>query len=136
MKKGMWILSLVALVGFLFVVVGALTAADVPDQVTIENKGYKSDKKGPVKFAHKKHATQYKVACTECHHDAKDGKQVQWKEGQQVKKCITCHDPEKVQGETKKLSVAYHTNCRDECHKKNYADKAPSKNCKDCHQGG
>ena len=80
------------LTAIVFVAVGALTAADVPDEVTIENKGYAADKKGPVKLHHKKHQTDYKIACADCHHDYKDGKNV-WKQGDPVKKCSACHDP-------------------------------------------
>jgi len=122
--------------GLLFLVVGALTAADVPDQVIIQNTGYKADKKGPVKLSHKKHATDYKAACTECHHDYKDGKNV-WKEGDPVKKCSACHDPEAKKGDVDKLNNAYHKNCKD-CHrdlmKEGKIKDAPYKKCTDCHE--
>lgn len=134
MKKGLWTLALIALVGFLFGTVGVIGAADVADQVTIENKGYKADKKGPVKLSHKKHSADYKVACAECHHEYKDGKNV-WKEGMPVKKCSACHDPEAKKDKADKLQNAYHKNCQG-CHKEKYPDKAPYKKCNDCHQGG
>jgi len=57
----------------MFLSVGVLTAADAPDEIMIDNK-YKDDKKGAVKLTHKKHSADYKVACTECHHEYKDGK--------------------------------------------------------------
>jgi hypothetical protein len=134
MKKGTLRLAMVAVIsGLIFLAVGALTAADVPSDIMIENKGYKSDKKGPVKFAHKKHSTDYKLACTECHHDYKDGKNV-WKDTDPVKKCSACHNPEKKQGNVDKLQQAYHKNCQG-CHKEKHPDKAPYKKCNDCHQG-
>ena len=126
-------LILVALTGIVFLTVGALTAADVPDDILIQNEGYKKDKKGPVKLTHKKHSTDYKVACNECHHEYKDGKNV-WKEGQPVKKCSECHNPTKKQGDVMKLQNAYHKNCKD-CHKAATKEgkKAPYKKCNDCH---
>ena len=72
MKRKFLSLLLVVFTGLLFLTVGALTAADVPDEVNIENQGYKSDKKGTVKLSHKKHSADYKVACADCHHDYKD----------------------------------------------------------------
>ena len=129
-------LIMVVFAGMLFLTVGALTAADVSDEVTIENEGYKKDKKGPVKLTHKKHSEDYKVACTDCHHDYKDGKNV-WKDTDPVKKCSECHDPVKKQGNAKKLQLAYHANCKN-CHKdlvaKDSSKKAPFKKCTECHE--
>jgi len=121
--------------GFLFLSVGVLIAADVPDEVMIGNDGYKKDKKGPVKFTHKKHAADYKIACTDCHHEYKDGKNV-WKEGDPVKKCSACHDPSKKDGKVMKLQNAYHRNCKN-CHKdlgKEGKPTGPFKKCNDCHE--
>jgi hypothetical protein len=139
MKKGIWSLGVVVLTSLMFLTVGALTAADQPapaDEVMIENTGYKADKKGPVKLSHKKHHEEYKVACAECHHEYKDGKNV-WKEGQKVKKCSECHSPLKKEGKVLKLNLSYHKNCKD-CHKKvveqDSNKKAPFKKCNDCHQ--
>ena len=132
------ILSILAVVftGLLFLAAGALTAADVPDELCISEKGYQADKKGPVKLTHKKHSVDYKVACTDCHHDYKDGKNV-WKEGAPVKKCIACHDPLNKKGKVDKLQVAYHKNCKN-CHKalikEGKSKKAPFKKCNDCHE--
>jgi hypothetical protein len=136
MNKRLLTIVMVVLTGLLFLTVGALTAADVPDKITIENEGYQKDKKGPVIFHHKKHHEEYKVACTECHHDYKDGKNV-WKEGDPVKKCSECHNPLKKEGKIEKLQNAYHKNCKD-CHKeviaKDASKKAPFKKCTECHQ--
>jgi len=139
MKKGLWSLGVVVLVGLIFLCVGVLTAADQPappDEIKIENTGYKEDKKGAVVLTHKKHAVDHKVACTECHHEYKDGKNV-WKEGDKVKKCSECHSPLEKQGEVQKLNLAFHKNCKD-CHKaiieKDPSKKAPFKKCNDCHE--
>jgi hypothetical protein len=141
MKKGIWSLGVLVLVGLLFLAVGALTAsekkpADVPEEVTISNEGYKTDKKGPVKLSHKKHAEEYKVDCLECHHKYENGKNV-LKKGDPIEKCGKCHSPVKKEGKVLKLNLAYHKNCKD-CHKKiveqDSSKKAPFKKCNDCHQ--
>lgn len=134
MHRKFMTLLLVVLTGMFFVAVGALTAADVPDEVNISNEGYKKDIKGPVKLSHKKHVDEYKVACTDCHHDYQNGKNV-WKQGDPVKKCGECHNPLKKQGKVDKLQNAYHKNCKN-CHKeaaKAGKKNAPFKKCNDCH---
>jgi len=130
MKKGFLALTLVLFAGLIFLSVGVLTAADAPDMIKIENK-YKDDKKGPVNLSHKKHCVDYKVACTECHHEYKDGKNV-WNDKMPVKKCIECHDVEKKQGNADKLNLAFHKNCQT-CHKELKGKEAPWKKCADCH---
>ena len=146
MKKGIWSLGVVVLVGLLFLTVGALTAsekkhADLPDDIMISNEGYKTDKKGPVKLSHKKHFDKkenggYGIGCLECHHKYENGKNV-LKMGDPIEKCSKCHDPKKKQGKTLKLNVAYHKNCKN-CHKaineKDPSKKAPFKKCNDCHE--
>ena len=132
MRKKFFTMLCLLFAGLIFLTVGALTAADVPDEISIENKGYKKDKKPAVKLHHKKHSVEYKAACTDCHHEYKDGKNV-WKEGEPVKKCSACHDPKK-KGEAMKLQNAYHKNCK-ACHKKLNDDaKAPFKKCTGCHK--
>ena len=95
-------------------------------------------RKGPVKLTHKKHSADYKVACADCHHEYKDGKNV-WKEGDPVKKCSACHDANEKKDKADKLQNAYHKNCKD-CHKKAVEEgkvkDAPFKKCNDCHAGG
>ena len=123
----------IVFLGLVFLATGVLIAADVPDVITISNTGYKADKKSPVTFHHKKHSEEYKVECVACHHNYQDGKNV-WKEGDPVKKCSACHDPEKKDGNKQKLQNAYHNNCKD-CHKeKNDDKKAPFKKCSGCHE--
>ena len=134
MKKGIFTLFAVVFAGFAFLAVGALIAADCPVDLKIENQGYTKDKKGPVALSHKKHNEEFKIACTECHHDYKDGKNV-WKDGDPVKKCVECHNPLKKEGNIDKLMNAYHKNCKD-CHKEAAKDgkNAPFKKCNDCHE--
>lgn len=137
MKKRLLGIMTVLLTGALFLTVGVLTAADVPDKITINNEGYAADKKGPVEFTHKKHVADHKVACTYCHHVFKDGKNV-WKEGDAVQHCKACHDPNEKKGNADKLQNAYHANCKN-CHKDlveaGKSQNAPFKKCNDCHQG-
>ena len=135
MRKGWLSLLMILILGLVFTTVGILSAADVPDEVNIENKCYAKDKKGPVPLSHNKHVNEYGAKCSDCHHDYQDGKNV-WKEGDPVKKCVDCHDPNKSEGNVKKLQTAYHGNCKD-CHKEAIAagkKNAPYKKCTDCHQ--
>ena len=122
------------LAAIVFVTVGALTAADAPDEILL---GYAQEKKGPVKFHHKKHQTDYKIACADCHHVYKDGKNV-WKQGDPVQKCSACHDLKEKKGNADKLQNAFHKNCKD-CHKKEVEEgkvkNAPFKKCNECHEG-
>jgi hypothetical protein len=135
MDKKLLTLLTVVVAGFLFLSVGALTATDVPDEIMLENEGYAKDIKGPVKLTHKKHSEDYKVACTDCHHVFKDGKNV-WKEGDPVQKCSECHDPKGKDPKVLKLQNAYHKNCKD-CHKalqKEGKPTGPFRKCNDCHE--
>ena len=118
----------------MFVGGGALIAADVPDEISIQSKAFETHKKGPVNLSHKKHAVDYKIACTECHHVFEGGKNV-FKEGDPVQACSECHDPVESKGNVKKLMLAYHKNCQG-CHKDLEAagkPTGPTKKCNDCH---
>ncbi len=138
MKSRMFNLMLVVMVGVFFGTVGMLTAEDCtesPDEVIIDNDGYTSDKKGPVKLTHKKHVEEYGVACADCHHVFEDGENV-WKEGDPVQKCYECHDYNESKGNAKKLQLAFHKNCKD-CHKDAFKEGkkgAPFRKCNDCHE--
>jgi predicted CXXCH cytochrome family protein len=118
----------------MFVGVGALIAADAPAEISIQSKAFETHKKGPVNLSHKKHNVEYKIACAECHHVFKEGKNV-YKEGDPVQACSECHDPVKSEGNVKKLMLAYHKNCQG-CHKDLEAagkPAGPTKKCNDCH---
>jgi hypothetical protein len=118
----------------MFVGVGALIAADTPDEISIKSKAFETHKKAAVKLTHKKHNVDYKIACSECHHVYKDGKNV-LKEGDPIQKCSECHDPVTSKGNVKKLMLAYHKNCQG-CHKDLEAagkPAGPTKKCNDCH---
>ena len=154
MNKKVLTLIMVSLIGLIFLSSGLLSAADkaateAPDEIVIETEGYKKDKKGPVKFHHKKHQEEYldvegkKIDCTECHHKYVDGKNV-WKKGDPVAKCGSedCHSPLKKKGKKQyALAVAFHKNCKD-CHKalveagKKKEKEAPYKKCNTCMKPG
>ncbi len=131
MKKGTLTKILLLSIGLIFLAAGVLTATDVTEKIVIDNKGYGKDIKGPVNLNHLKHSKDYNAACTDCHHEYKDGNNV-WKGGDAVKTCVSCHDPEKTQEKVLKLQTAFHNNCKD-CHKKSGKDTAPSSKCNDCH---
>jgi predicted CXXCH cytochrome family protein len=118
----------------MFVGVGALIAADAPDEIAIKSKAFETYKKAAVNLSHKKHAVDYKIACSECHHVYKEGKNV-FKEGDPVQECSACHDPDKSEGKKVKLMLAFHKNCQG-CHKdlqKASKPAGPTTKCNDCH---
>lgn len=137
----------VFLTAILFLAVGSLIAADVPDTITMESKVYPKHTKGLSTFSHKKHADHKDIGCADCHHVYKDGKNV-WKEGDEVQKCEACHsEPAKPKGDKTKMSKAekikkyhkdaLHANCKG-CHKKmldktSEPGKTLLKGCNGCH---
>lgn len=137
MKKRIWGLGIAILAGCVFLSGASITAAqgpDAPDEISIENEGYKADRQGPVALSHKKHVEEYQVKCDDCHHKYVDGQNV-WKLGDPVKKCIDCHNPVKEEAEGIDLKKAFHDNCKS-CHKEAVANgntNAPDKKCTACH---
>ena len=138
MKKGLAIFSILSAFVFSLGLMAWVYAADIkpPDTVKIDNDKalFKDGKrtKPAVEFSHLKHEKQHKIACAECHHDYKNGKNV-WKQGDKVVKCNQCH---KAAEEGKKLTLqnAYHKNCKD-CHTKQKAEgkKTGPTLCAQCH---
>ncbi len=150
MKKHNFVRSVVMVTIALFVVgiTGLYAGTTAPDVVKMENKGYAKHTKGLVQFSHKKHATEYKAGCGDCHHDEKGKPLASLKEGDDVKDCFDCHSKPGLAPKGKnapKLSKkekvqqfhaeAMHANCI-ECHKthnKKTKTKAAPVTCKDCH---
>jgi len=148
MKKG-YLLLVVGFIGFVFLLVsaGIYAGTTPPDVIQMNTKGYAKHTKGIVTFPHKKHYTDYKLGCGECHHDANHKPLNNLKAGDNVQKCIDCHKKpgEKPKGKdapklTKKQELEYHAealhaNCKG-CHrdynKKNKTKKAPV-TCSKCH---
>ena len=121
------------------------------DVITIDNKGYKKDRKDPAKFEHVKHAREYAISCWECHHEYKKDqaeekpvKEVKSEEKEETVKNEESAKKEKALpkeltaaniwspwGITKKCSE-----CHDPQEKKDDVIKlqaAYHKNCKTCH---
>lgn len=128
----------------LFVICGAVSissAADAgPADITMVSKTSKKPKAAI--FPHKAH--QDKFECAECHHSmGADGKKVDYAEGQEIGKCDSCHNKEKLAGKKSgKLKLdtikgAGHGNCL-ACHKAS-AKKDPAlkakkiDKCSACH---
>ncbi len=140
--KSKKVLSLLIAVCFSLVMAGMVMAADKgPETITMDSKVFSKHKKSLVTFSHQKHNVDYKVACDDCHHVYKDGKNV-WKEGNEVKKCECCHTGAKAPKEpklSKKEQIkgymysAIHENCKG-CHKAAKKDgKAAPTKCGECH---
>lgn len=133
MRKGWILIVMIVCTGFFFAS-GILTAADAPTDIVIDGKSYKKDIKGPVNFSHAKHSAEYGAKCEDCHHSFTDGKNT-WKSGDEVKKCVDCHDVDKTEGNKKKLMMAFHDNCKG-CHTEKVKEgkAAPDKKCEGCHK--
>lgn len=90
-----------------------------PVNVKLDNdKSFFKDSKRTktaVDFTHEKHEKTHKIACADCHHVYKDGKNI-WKQGDKVQKCSECHKAAEA-GKTLTLQNAFHKNCKD-CHTK------------------
>ena len=136
-RKGLG-LFIALICGFILLGAGHISAdeQEPPEEIVLDSNAYKTNRRGPVAFTHLNHAEDYEVACNECHHEYKDGKNV-WEEGDPVKKCAACHDPNRNQGNVKKLSIAFHKNCKT-CHRKLFksgdSEDAPFRKCTDCHE--
>lgn len=102
---------------------------DPPEEIMINNSGYRRKVHGGVAFPHLAHSEDYGFECKECHHEYKKGENV-WEEGDPVKRCIVCHNPKKKQGRVPRLQFAYHFSCR-KCHRE--IESGPIE-CKECHQ--
>ncbi len=142
--KSLGIMLIITLAASLLLVAGISAAAKAPDEVQLKSPF--EHKKGIVTFTHKKHTTDHKIECGECHHDDKGKPRAGLKEGDEVKKCFECHNkPGELKGkEAKGLSKeekrayignAMHENCTG-CHRKynkdNKTKAAPTK-CTGCH---
>lgn len=138
MRKGLAVMSIITAFVFSLGLMAYVYAAEqkVPDTFKIDNDKalFKSGKrtKAAVEYTHKKHAETYKIACSECHHVFKDGKNV-WKQGDKVQKCNECHKAE-AKGKQLELQLAFHKNCKD-CHTKLKTEgkKTGPTTCAQCH---
>lgn len=135
---------IISLAASLFVIAGLYAGTKAADEIQM-NAPYKHKKSISV-FTHKKHVTDYKIGCGDCHHDDQGKPLTNLKEGDDVQKCIDCHKKpgeikgKKAKGLSKKQKREYHANAvHDNCkgchrtfNKKNNTKAAPVK-CTDCH---
>jgi hypothetical protein len=142
-KRTLGMVLIVILAGSLFIVTGIHAGTEVEEEFFM-NSPY-PHKKSLSLFTHKKHTTEYKIACGECHHDDK-GEPLELKKGDNVQKCFECHKKpgelkgKKAKGLSKKEKREYHANAVHEnclgCHRKHNKEKqtkdAPTK-CTACH---
>jgi hypothetical protein len=126
-KRSLLVLAAVAL-GVVFLCAVVYAAQEAPDTMTMESKLFPKHRMSLITFTHKRHNVDYKIACDNCHHVYKEGKNV-WKEGDEVKKCDACHTeakaPRAKKGEPK-LSKAEKI--------KKYYYSAIHENCAGCHK--
>ncbi len=144
MKKGKFISCLaVTAAVVLSATLLVFAAQQPPETITIKPSIWNKLSMPPVTFSHKKHVTEDKIACSQCHMVYKDGKNV-WKEGDPVEKCEKCHNEPTTKGEftlppdKKKLNLklSFHTLCIG-CHRK-VKNQKPTANapivCNGCHK--
>jgi cytochrome c553 len=142
-------LLMAAIAGFalLFASTAIHAGKKVSDVIKLKSPEYEKHTKGIVEFSHKKHYTEYKASCGDCHHDETGKPLADLKEGDDVQRCIECHKKpgERPKGKDapkldKKQRLEYHAealhyNCKD-CHKAynkaNKTKKAPT-TCTKCH---
>ena len=150
MKRRLSAALMAAVVAVLFVSVAVYAGTKINDTITMDTKGYAKHTKGLVEFSHKKHMTDYGIACGECHHDDNGKPLASLKEGDDVQECVACHTDTGRPAKGEKLSKAdkikkyhkeaLHANCVG-CHKdhnkekgyKGNDPKAAPQSCKNCH---
>ena len=114
---------------------GIALADNGPADMVLQATKDAAKKPKPAVFPHAKH--QDMATCADCHHGAKDGKQVAYTDGMEIQKCETCHYS--GSGMDKKLDSfkdAAHVNCKS-CHKAAAKEKPELaekfKGCMPCH---
>ncbi|MFH1491693.1 MAG: cytochrome c3 family protein [Pseudomonadota bacterium] len=139
MEKKRQVTLMILLVGVLMFGADAPAADESPpgelDTITFNTGAFDKDRKGPVGFAHKKHARDYGVNCWECHHDYDNDKTNTWSPWDKTEKCVSCHDPAKKQKNAAALQAAFHLQCEN-CHRERDVFKGEFgayKNCGKCH---
>lgn len=141
MKRLLLCVSVVCL--SMFVAAGVYAATTTPpDVIIMNNPGFKKHTKPLVKFDHKKHFTDYKISCGQCHHDAHNKPLTNLKPGDPVKTCGECHSDfairispadrslSKAEKIKKYYREAIHADCIG-CHRK--LKKGPRR-CNECHK--
>ncbi len=126
--------SLLVVILVLFVAVIIYAGTTVKDVIKMNNPAYKKHTKSIVTFNHKKHITDNKIACGECHHDA-NNKPLDLKEGDKVDGCISCHKiPGKVSKAVKEELKTIKDKAKKNSKKLEFHAEAMHMNCKGCHK--
>ncbi len=149
MSKRVAVLLLTVGFSVLFAATAIYAGTQAADVMKMETKEYEKHTKGIIEFSHKKHTAEYGAACGDCHHDDK-GKPLTLKEGDNVQRCVECHQETGKKPKDEKLSKkekimkyhkeALHANCIG-CHKdfnkkngyKGKDPKAAPQSCASCH---
>ncbi len=110
---------------------------EIEDQegiIRMENPAYSEHLKSIVLFSHKKHYSEYKIVCGECHHD-KNGKPLEnLKEGDEVDDCIDCHKIPSEMSKAEKKEIKSLPEEDQLKRKLEYHAEAIHKNCRNCHK--
>ncbi len=137
--------AMILSVAVIFTAGAIYAAATVSDVIKLDEKSY-PHKKGIIEFSHKKHSTDYKAGCGDCHHDSDNKPLNNLKDGDSVQKCVECHKKpgeikgKKAKGLSKQQKREYHANalhdnckgCHKASNKKTGTKNAPT-TCAKCH---
>jgi hypothetical protein len=145
MKRTLMILIAAFAGGIVFLFrVGLLAGTTVSDVVKMENPAYEAHKKAIVQFKHKAHAEKFdgqypeifENGCGECHHDDEGEVRKDLEMGEDVNKCIECHDkpgqmPKKLKRELRGEGLS-----REErrVREREYHAEALHDKCRGCHR--
>ncbi|MBN2124287.1 MAG: cytochrome c3 family protein [Deltaproteobacteria bacterium] len=105
------------------------------DVVVIDNGDYEKDRRGPVRFTHKRHALDYGISCWDCHHKYEGGRN-DWRPWDETLMCSDCHEAQTDQEKAVNLQKAFHANCKG-CHEsmaKEGKKTGPHRGCFGCHE--
>jgi hypothetical protein len=135
MRNSKWTIGVITAAAVMFLAAG-LYAAAAPDVIPMQTAGYEKHTKGIVQFTHKKHATDYKATCGDCHHDAQGKPLAALKDGDPVQKCVECHKivgeiPKEAKAELKKQKLSKEDMAKKE---REYHAEALHENCQGCHK--
>ncbi len=144
MKKGILLLTVICALAMTLPVLPTLAGQAVPDKVEMNSSVYETHRKPIVTFTHKKHADDYGIACSDCHHVFEQGKNT-WQQGDPVDGCDVCHSKDKPSPEERRSMSdaekmkhfhyeAIHENCKG-CHKTRKMEGKPTGpiSCSKCH---
>ncbi len=143
MSKNFLIFLTVAGLAVMFAATALYAGKEVSDTFKIKTEEVKEHRKAAPEFTHKKHHEEYGISCGDCHHDENGEPLTDLKMGDDVQRCVACHDMLEKTEENRRdimlLENAMHGNCVG-CHKEvnkeetGDARKGPAPTrCSDCH---